>query len=356
MRYIPELDGLRAVAVMLVMAFHSQAPIISGGFLGVDVFFALSGFLITGILLREIDGIGKIQYRRFYLNRFARLTPPLLLLLALYLLIAPTLWPDYSGHLRDAMLSAAYLSDFSKVFLGAPDMLRHTWSLSVEEHFYILWPLILAPLARLPKQRLVMVMAAAYTIATIWRSVLLGNGDSWDSVYYRFDARLSGLIFGCLLAAAVRAYPQIKTRPVALLVAVILLSLAMQLMSWHDIESLPLGVICAELATGLAIISALNGSKHVALLRNPVLTHLGKLSYGMYLFHYPAMLYLREQYEWTLALPIGTIFALAMAALSYHTIEAAVRRWRHRPAQEASNTPPSPNLNPPAGTHPSLPN
>lgn len=330
MRHIPELDGIRAIAVMLVMIFHSHAPFASGGFLGVDVFFVLSGFLITGILLREIDGAGKVQYMRFYLNRFLRLTPPLFLLLALYLLAAPTLWPDYSWHLRDTLLSAAYLSDYSRAFWGAPDMLRHTWSLAVEEHFYILWPLLLAPLARLPKWRLVTILAIVYTVATFWRIHSLGTGEGWASVYFRFDTRLSGLVFGCLLAAGIRAYPQTRPQPALLLAFATLLGLALQLFSWGEMEAMQIGIVCAELATGLAIISAVSGARHVSLLRNPALTYIGRISYGLYLFHYPAMLYLRQERDWQSALVVGSLFAFAMAILSYHTLEAAARRWRRQ--------------------------
>ena len=151
-------DKVRAIAVMLVMIFHSSVPLFHGGFLGVDVFFVLSGYLITRILLAELDKTGNIQLLRFYIHRLARLSPPLLLLLLLYLVAAPHFWPDYSWHVRDSLLTAMYLTDYAKALYNVPDMLRHTWSLSVEEHFYLLWPLGLMLLSPVSKRQLPVIL------------------------------------------------------------------------------------------------------------------------------------------------------------------------------------------------------
>src|SRR4051812_5944530 len=139
LRYNPALDGLRAVAVVLVIADHCSVPIFNQGYFGVDLFFVLSGFLITRLLTDEIDATGQIDLSRFYLRRLLRLTPPLLLFLAAYLLIAPSLWPqvDFASHARDVALVAFYLSDYSQAFWHNPKVMIHTWSLSVEEHFYL---------------------------------------------------------------------------------------------------------------------------------------------------------------------------------------------------------------------------
>ena len=140
--YNPELDGLRAVAVVLVISDHCCVPVFDQGYFGVDLFFVLSGFLITRLLIDEIDDTGRVDLWRFYLRRLLRLAPPLLLFLTAYMLIAPRLWPQFDLllHMRDAALAVFYLSDYSQAFWHNPKVLIHTWSLSVEEHFYLIWP------------------------------------------------------------------------------------------------------------------------------------------------------------------------------------------------------------------------
>ncbi|MBA2402361.1 MAG: acyltransferase [Bradyrhizobium sp.] len=139
-RYNPSLDGLRAIAVVLVISDHCGVPVFDQGYFGVDLFFVLSGFLITRLLVDEIDATGRVDVQRFYLRRLLRLTPPLLLFLTAYLVIAPSLWPqlDLMVHVRDVALVAFYLSDYSQAFWNNPKVLIHTWSLSVEEHFYLI--------------------------------------------------------------------------------------------------------------------------------------------------------------------------------------------------------------------------
>ena len=137
LRYNPALDGLRAVAVILVISDHCFVPVFDQGYFGVDLFFVLSGFLITRLLVDEIDATGRVDLWRFYLRRFLRLAPPLLLFLIAYVLIAPWFWPqfDFLSHMRDAGLAGFYLSDYSQALWHSPKVLIHTWSLSVEETF-----------------------------------------------------------------------------------------------------------------------------------------------------------------------------------------------------------------------------
>ncbi len=126
--------------MVLVISDHCGVPVFDQGYFGVDLFFVLSGFLITRLLVDEIDATGRVDVQRFYLRRLLRLTPPLLLFLTAYLVIAPSLWPqlDLMVHVRDVALVAFYLSDYSQAFWNNPKVLIHTWSLSVEEHFYLI--------------------------------------------------------------------------------------------------------------------------------------------------------------------------------------------------------------------------
>lgn len=146
--YVPALDGLRVVAVALVILFHAGVPFLPGANLGVDIFFVLSGYLIGRLLLAEFRAHAAIDLRRFYRRRLWRLMPPLLLLLALYAALAPLVWPDYCFHLRDGIELLLYVTDIALVFGDGPQYLTHAWSLSIEERFYLLLPVLLLFLLR----------------------------------------------------------------------------------------------------------------------------------------------------------------------------------------------------------------
>lgn len=322
MPHTPALDGIRAIAILLVMVFHSQAPFLRGGFLGVDIFFVLSGFLITTLLQHDIARSGRIDLRRFYARRLKRLTPPLAFALLLYLAIAPHAWPDYEGHGQDALLAAAYLSDYSRALWGVPEMLRHTWSLAVEMHFYLLWPLVLLLLQRLGARNQRQVLLALYVAATVWRFACL-ESQGWEMSYYRFDTRLSGLLIGALTAVLLATGKRIEAGKAAAALSMIL-CLTVYYFGWHARVALTFGTVVAELATAAVIIMVMQG-RQVRLLAMPALAYAGRLSYGVYLFHFPLMLYLREQYNWQTALLGGGAAALLLAALSYHTVEALFR-------------------------------
>lgn len=328
MKYTPALDGIRAIAVMLVMAFHAKTPWVSGGFLGVDVFFVLSGFLITSILQGEIAQTGRIDIRRFYVRRFARLAPPLGVCLVLYLIAAPHVWPDYYHHTRDALLAALYLSDYSRALWQMPDILRHTWSLSAEEHFYIVWPLALLLLRPLSHRSALLVLLLLYAAGTWWRIQCL-DLNGWGQAYYRFDTRATGMLAGAATALAIRcSYGALLAWPAPILLAIAgyLITAAL---SWGDATALQIGVSCTELATASTIALILQQGA-LRWLGADWLTYIGRLSYGLYLYHFPIMLYLRKTQGWEIALVAGSAAALILAAASYHSVEALVRR-RRRP-------------------------
>ncbi|MBV2132059.1 acyltransferase [Pseudomonas sp. MAP12] len=336
MAYIPALDGIRAIAVMLVMAFHANTPWVSGGFLGVDVFFVLSGFLITSILYAEIARTGRIDIRRFYVRRFARLAPPLGACLVLYLVAAPYAWPEYYHHMRDALLAAAYLSDYSTALWGMPEMLRHTWSLAAEEHFYLLWPLVLLLLRPLQPRTVLLVLLALYATGTAWRIACL-ELHGWYLTYYRFDTRATGMIAGAALALAVRCGYAAHLGRAAPILCVTLGYLIAFSLYWRNPMALQAGVITAELTTAATIVLIVQ-SGAPRWLGSPGLSYIGRLSYGLYLFHYPVMHYLRDEYDWPAALVVGSAAALALSAISYHTIEAWVRRCRGSAAHDQTGS------------------
>lgn len=333
MSYQIGLDGLRGFAILLVMLFHARAPIADGGYIGVDLFFVLSGFLITSILLVEIKETGRVEIWRFYSRRLTRLCPALLLMLCAYLLAFPVLWPERTGQMVEVVLAGAYLSDYAVAFWGKPDLLSHTWSLAVEEHFYLVWPIVLVAVCRRwRRHELAAVLASAYVLATVWRWFWIVRGQSWEQVYYRFDTRLSGLFLGALLAAVTRdrnLYSRVVRFLPSLLWLTVLFGTLCLGSLWGDPWMLEWGITSAEWCGAALILAAQDPKGQItSMLSARPLVFLGKLSYGVYLWHYPIFRWLRPNFRWDDVLLIGLPLSVSLAALSYFTVEAWARQWR----------------------------
>ena len=197
-RYVPGLDGLRGIAVLLVILFHCkpEGPF-GGGFLGVDLFFVLSAFLITSILVEEQERTGAICLSQFYWRRTLRLMPGLLFFLSTYAVVAPMILPGYP-HLRDALVAELYVSNFAYVAGQFPIFIKHTWSLAAREQFYLLWPLMLMVLLRW--RRPALLLAVAWAALTAMRFMT----DDWIVYYYGFAHHGTGLVLGAILFFLVR--------------------------------------------------------------------------------------------------------------------------------------------------------
>lgn len=318
MKHIPELDGLRAVAALAVVTFHAaiDGPF-RGGFLGVDVFFVLSGFLITSLLSEEWKGTEALNLRRFYWRRFLRLMPPLLFLLGAYLAVAPLLRPDYP-HARDALLAALYVSDYSFPFTGNPYYLQHTWSLAVEEQFYLLWPILLVPLIK--SKRPLLLLSLVYVAELIWRARFAGD---WQSYYYRFDTHSTGLILGAMLYFALsrlRTNEKIAWLSLGTIYALCFIGKAGGAIYFIPMVEVAAAALIACIATG--------GIGSVApLLNNRPMIWLGKLSYGIYLWQGPVALMVPE-IGFLPRLLIILPASIGLAALSYYSVEAWARQIR----------------------------
>ena len=229
LHYEPALDGIRALAVLAVMLFHFLGPdLFTGGLIGVDVFFVLSGFLITHLLLDERNRTGRVSLRGFYHRRVLRLFPAMYALLALVAVAAVFIGAKYPSVWAELGAAALYSYQIFLAFFGfptpgSPRVLFHLWSLSVEEWFYFFWPfLLLVGLRTVRRQRLLVVAAALW--AAMWMGIRLwgdaagvvwsadhpfrGTGAGyWSEVLYRMSAmRFDQLIAGCLLALFVRRY------------------------------------------------------------------------------------------------------------------------------------------------------
>jgi peptidoglycan/LPS O-acetylase OafA/YrhL len=297
----PALDGLRAIAALMVVVFHTEAPFLQGGYLGVDVFFVLSGFLITSLLRRELAERGRIDVLAFYLRRARRLYPALLFMLAGFLAFA-ALWP---GRGWEAIVAVLYLSNFARAATGEPLVLGHTWSLAVEEQFYLLWPLLL-PLLRWP----LFVLPVLYVALTAFRWAL-----GWDVGY---PLHASGRVLGALLTYL----PPVPARwawPALVTIAACAVALP-----FPSIAGLTVGITLAELASAVLISAALQpGGAVRVLLSCPPLVGLGLISYAIYLWHYPIIYVLKRLYSWETTLLFAMPCTIFMAWVSF----VAVERW-----------------------------
>jgi peptidoglycan/LPS O-acetylase OafA/YrhL len=347
LRYNPAFDGLRAIAVTLVVADHCRVPGFNPGFFGVDLFFVLSGFLITRLLTEEIDAEGRINLPHFYLRRVLRLGPPLLLLLMAYLAFAPSAWPQWSlkEHFRDAALAGFYLSDYARAFWGIPRVLQHSWSLSVEEHFYLIWPLALLLLARCKPGRRVPILLGLFLLATAWR-IFEYYHAGWTATYYRFDTRMSGLIAGALLATCMTRMNPVSERTANIIgvAAYGALILCLSIGYWRSPWVLIWMTTLAELAAvGFLIAASTPKSWARSILSARPLVGLGVISYGVYLWHYPVAVYFRDWLPWHQTVLIAALSAIAIATASYLTIERPLQRYRRNLGTRAKDRAPGTN-------------
>lgn len=337
----PALDGVRALAIILVIVFHSGCPFLAGGFVGVDVFFVLSGFLITTILATEIQQSGTIHYGNFFARRLLRLVPALALLLSVYLLAASR-GSNFRHHLTDAGL-AIYLADFSRAWGwyggGRPGLLGHTWSLAIEEQFYLVWPwalLLLFRVVRRPGNRIALVAILAASLAA-WRAVLfLGLGASFERVYNAPDTHADGLLIGCAVGLAFTAGRLTASAsvgrwaPPAAILGLLALSIAgNEAAAWM----VSFGGLLASLMAAALIIALVCRPESLAarLFALAPVVYLGKVSYALYLWHHPVMkLFTERNYSWVATLAFGGGISLLAATASYRFVERPFLSMKRR--------------------------
>ena len=348
--HVRALDGMRAVAVLLVLLFHLRFPGFSAGFLGVDIFFVLSGFLITSLLLTELDRTGRLSLPEFWARRARRLLPALVVLL---LVVASVTWlqgtfTERASVRGDLLATTGYVANWhfintSSYFadIGVDSPLEHTWSLAIEEQFYLLWPLVVFGVALLWKRQpragvgTVAVLGSAISAGLLW---LLWSPGSVERAYMGTDARIFEPLVGAAGAALV-ATPSVRrwlTRWGGVVLGCGILGLVSGILL---IDASPSsyyfgGALLVAIAT-LSIVGPLwlgRGGVLSDVLGWSPIAWIGVVSYGAYLWHWPLTVWLGARQETGGGLLVRRLGVIALtfgiAAISYHAIEHPIRRWR----------------------------
>jgi len=354
MGYIPGLDGIRAIAVLAVLLYHSGVAAVPGGFLGVDVFFVLSGFLISTLLLQEIERTSAVSFGQFYLRRARRLLPALLATLALSSVLVLVFARDAAAQFRtDAVASMAYVTNWWYVVqdlsyfeaMGRPPMLQHLWSLAVEEQFYLLWPLCLVLLYRWRGRP--GVGRVAFTVALVSTLLMALGSFIWNlpaagdasRLYFGTDTHAMGLLLGAALATVWRpgALPKQVAGPARVVLWAVAAGAVWALFRiFHTV-----GENSAWLYRGGFLIVSAVTAVIVALACHPAIgfgkllaiqpmRYIGERSYGLYLYHWPIFVVTRPGIDLPFdGLPAWIVrmgLTFAVAEVSYRYLEVPVRR------------------------------
>lgn len=345
LRYTPALDGLRAIAILMVMAHHAGVPFTAGGQVGVTLFFVLSGFLITALLIKEHEEQSRINLKHFYLRRCLRLAPALVMMLAAYLAYCAVIRPAGYEWWQPALYSALYISNYVSALGHADAMgpLVHTWSLSVEEQFYITWPVLLAfALHRnIPKQTILNGVIGLILAVSIWRVWLsyvpMEDAAKAYRTYMSFDTRADSLLIGCLTALALswQRVPTVLTRTrilnslAALSAAILCVCLVRY--GWTSLWMERAGYLLSSISAALMILFVYSNPPRwfTGLLERKYVVAVGMISYGLYLWHVPIFTVMTSSRGPWLVTHVGPwVASFAAAGLSWFLVERPANRLK----------------------------
>jgi peptidoglycan/LPS O-acetylase OafA/YrhL len=362
-RYVPGLDGLRAIAVVGVLLYHAQVHWLPGGFLGVDLFFVISGYLITTLLIAEFQTTGRINFKAFYLRRARRLLPALLAMLTVLVAFMAAFHPTALHETRgDVFAALGYFSNWWYVLhhvsyfvaSGRQPPLQHLWSLGIEEQFYLGWPPLLALLifvGRRGGRRLALIIGVALAGAiasSLWMATLAVRGNvpfDTDSsrLYFGTDTHASGLLIGAAGAAVVvlvrraarRQHLAMSATTAAIadgLGAACLLAFCWLM---HALTEFSPGLYrggflgLAVLAAVAIIAVSVPGSRLGAVLGVGPLRWIGRRSYGLYLWHWPVFVFTRPGLDWPVHgmadLAARLAITVALTEASFRLVEEPIR-------------------------------
>lgn len=334
--YNPSIVALRAIAVSTVFIFHiglglHADDLLVGGYVGVDLFFVISGFLITESLVADMGRRGAAAVPRFYLRRAIRLLPPLLVIIAVFILAALAAGLDGATIFRESAAGLLHISDWTRALgYGFPDYLGHLWSLAVEEQFYLLWPTLLLLAGARPRLALGLIAAVV-----LWRAVLfhLGHANQFR-IYNGLDTRADGLLIGAFLGLIGRTrlsrLNQTAVRAAEIAAAIYLVWYVCNVRFTED-WIYDYGFVASWLAGAALVVASLTPGNLLLsrLARLPAVLALGNLSYSIYLWHYPAITILSRHFALSAPAFIGAvaIITLAGASATYLLVELPALKY-----------------------------
>ena len=363
-RYMPALDGLRAAAVIAVLLYHGNVSWAKGGYFGVDAFFVLSGFLITSLLLAEWRETGTIDLKAFWTRRARRLLPAIALVGAVVAVYAARYAAPIELHQlrRDGLSTLAYFANWNQIVthqsyfeqLAAPSPLKHTWSLAIEEQFYLVWPLLMFALLRRGRGSRRVVLGACVAMASasaILMAVLYHAGQDPSRVYYGTDTRAQSLLIGAGLAVLLAKRSEIASGAwhwrlhaagiAAAAVLVVVWSTTSDRDAWQYRGGFALTALLV--ATVIASVTRSDPGPLGRALSVRPLRYIGSISYGLYLWHWPIYVFLSPDRTgldgWSL-LVVRLATTLVVAVASFSLVEqpirhGALRGWTVRVATPA---------------------
>lgn len=351
-RYMPGLDGLRALAVLSVIAYHLNLPWATGGFLGVTVFFVLSGYLITDLLIAEWSINKQINLKNFWIRRARRLLPGMFTLLLVVFATVSVFQPSQMTNLKqDSIAAVFYYSNWWYIFhdlsyfesFGPPSLLNHFWSLAVEEQFYIIWPIIILVGLRFMKRKslLFLVTIAGAVISTLLMAILFEPGSDPSRVYYGTDTRAFSLLIGAALGmmwpSRKLSHKITSTTRISLDIMGLTGLLIFIFMIWktnqYDSFLYQGGMFLLSISTAMLIAALAHPASIIskALAMRP-LKWIGLRSYGIYLWHFPVIILFTPKVNTGdisfIRIVFQVILIFSLAALSYHFIEDPIRKGK----------------------------
>ncbi|RKS71319.1 peptidoglycan/LPS O-acetylase OafA/YrhL [Motilibacter peucedani] len=349
-RFRPDIQGLRAVAVLLVVLYHAHVPGLRAGYVGVDVFFVVSGFLITGQLVREVEMRGRVHFTEFYTRRVRRLLPPALAAVIVTLLAA-RLWApalQVKGIANDAIWTAFYGINYRLAAQGVDYLnadgpvspLQHFWSLAVEEQFYLVWPVLIGLCALVGARRrgqALFLLLAGTVAASLYLSVTMTPRDPSLS-YFSIQTRAWELGVGGLVAVAAHRLARMHVRMASCLSWAGLSVVVVSAFVYSDATVFPGWAAVLPVGGATLLVAAGCGPQAVgaeSVLRNRWAQWIGKMSYSWYVWHWPVLVIApmvvgsQGSFGWARNLEMAAI-ALWFAAITYYLIEYPTKRTRLR--------------------------
>lgn len=360
LKYRSDIDGLRAIAIISVLIFHLDATYLSGGFVGVDIFFVISGFLITGIIKNEIESTGSFSFKNFYIRRIRRLFPALIIIMLLttifaVLILSPTHLASFGGSLISSLLSISNVffwieADYFDVSAKLKPLL-HTWSLSVEEQFYFIWPITLLLLLKIKSRLKIISFIIFISLISLYMNERFDDGsvrfitnylpslkeyvaNGSSTIFFLLPFRIYEFMIGALLVWIVSYNFKLKfINDILFVIGIVCIGYSVAYFNEKMLFPSYIALL-PTIGAGLLIYAG-NKSRLSVLLSNKIMAWIGLISYSLYLIHWPVIVFVKYLFQNTTVYDNLIIVAVSVmfAFLSYKFIEQPFRTKKHNLGQ-----------------------